>query len=45
MTTVKKAFGLGFAARAPLPIGDKGWSAPFDVDAGHKALSTAGYYQ
>ena len=45
MGQIKKEVGAGFAAASPLAIGSKGWSAPFNLELGKKALATTRAYQ
>ena len=42
---VKKSLGENFAKEPPLPIGKKGWSAPFHLEHAKKALKQTGCYQ
>ena len=42
LATVKKGLGIDFASQPPLPIGKKGWSAPFHLEHAKKALKQTG---
>ena len=45
LVEIKTALGSTFAARDAAVIGDKGWSAPFNVDQAFTALTKEGFYQ
>jgi len=45
LATVKTAFGNSFSNEAPLAIGKKGWSAPFNGPLGLISLKQTGSYQ
>ena len=45
MNVLRAVLGDDFASRAPLKIGSKGWSAPFDTEKGAQALAQTHAYQ
>jgi|GEM_PF-6765236 len=45
LVEIKTALGHTFAVKPASVIGDKGWSAPFNVDQAFTALTREGFYQ